>query len=95
MPQSVQMQVRGRNGRHSPPDMASPPGMDQVGSRSRVMNIDSASASHRAVSARLSLLHQSELHGGAVADHNQCRCRCVVATGLRSRSSQTLNQSKP
>ena len=31
MPQSVQMQVRGRGGRHSPPDMASPLlGIDQV-----------------------------------------------------------------
>ena len=37
-PKSVQMQVRGRGGRHSPPDIASPPGthMDRVGPRSRV-----------------------------------------------------------
>ena len=43
----------------------SPPGMDRVGSRSRVMILDSASASHRTPAA--SLPHQSELHGGSVA----------------------------
>ena len=42
-------------------------------------HLESASASHRGAAASLLLHHQSELHGGACADHIQCRCRCVVA----------------
>ena len=62
-------------------------GVDRVGSRSRVMILDFASASHGAPAT--SLPHQSELHGDSVADHNHCRCRCVVA------AAGTLHQTWP
>ena len=44
-------------------------------------HLESLSASHRGA-AVASLLHQSELHRGSVADHNQCTCVVAAASTL-------------
>ena len=82
-PQSLQ--VLGRGGKQS---------ASECQEAKTSTHLESLSASHRGA-AVASLLHQSELHGGSVADHNQCRCVVAAASTLLHSSANGRDEHAP